>query len=205
MRYLALGDSYTIGEGVEDPLRWPNQLVGLLNERGRKIQPAVIIAQTGWTVQELSERVEDSSTGEYDLVSLLIGVNDQYRGYPIEDYRDRYWQMLEKAMRFGVSEAAVVFAVSIPDYGQTPFAVEKGLDSLRIAEQLDEYNAIAADVAHQLGALWIDITALSRLQSGQSAMLAQDGLHPSGEQYRLWAETIAQAVDQALPSAPPNS
>jgi lysophospholipase L1-like esterase len=198
LRFLALGDSYTIGEGVDVQQAWPRQLVQLLNEMGFMIETPTVIAKTGWTTEELSEALSAQELPhDFDMVSLLIGVNDQYRGYPIDEYPERFLSLMHRALGYAATNACV-FSVSIPDYGLTPFASEKELDAERIAKELDQYNRQAKGIANRLGVPWIDITPLSRERGAEKEMLAEDGLHPSGEMYRLWAEAMIPALEKRL-------
>jgi lysophospholipase L1-like esterase len=186
MRYLALGDSYSIGEGVPEAGRWPVQLCVRLRREGVAIDDPTIIATTGWTTDELSAAM-DAATLEpaYDLVSLLIGVNNQYRGRSAEEYRVEFRQLLDRAIALAGGRSDRVLVLSIPDWGVTPFAHGSGRDVLRIASELDVYNAIACEEAEARLAPFIDITGISRLHP---ALLADDGLHPSAAQYALWTE-----------------
>ncbi len=186
MRYLALGDSYSIGEGVPDAGRWPVQLAVRLRREGLAVDDPTIIATTGWTTDELSAAMDAATFAPpYDLVSLLIGVNNQYRGRDADDYRDEFRRMLERAIELAGGRAARVLVLSIPDWGVTPFAHGSSRDVLKIAHELDVYNAIAHDQARQRGAHFVDITGISRQHP---ALLADDGLHPSAAQYALWTE-----------------
>jgi lysophospholipase L1-like esterase len=191
VRFLALGDSYTIGEGVTPGERWPAQLAEMLRARGAAIADPEIIATTGWTTDELDAGIDAAApAGPYALVSLLIGVNNQYRGRPADEYREQLRALLRRAIGFAGGDAARVLVLSIPDWGVTPFA--EGRDRAQVAREIDLFNAIARDEARAAGARWIDITPASR--RAPSAVVA-DGLHPSGEQYREWAEL---ALPEAL-------
>jgi lysophospholipase L1-like esterase len=199
MRYLALGDSYTIGEGVAEGERWPVQLAAALGDRGLPLGEVQIIARTGWTTGELQAAIERQYDGSsYDLVSLLIGVNDQYRGISVEDYRPRLRELLAFAIRAAGDRPERVFMLSIPDWGVTPFA--EGLDRAAIAAQIDAYNAAAAEVAAAVGVRFFDITTISRQAAQQRSLLAADGLHPSGEMYAAWVQLIAGDVAALLPA-----
>ena len=194
LRWLALGDSYTIGEGVAEADRWPNQVAARLRTEGLDLATPEIIAVTGWTTDELAAGIDDTRpTGPYDIVTLLIGVNDQYRGRSVEDYREPFRALLTRAMAFADGDPSRVVGVSIPDWGVMPFA--QGRDRAAITRQLDAYNALAKDETEQAGATWVDITPLSRTQG---ALAAGDGLHPSGEAYRAWTDLITPAVRAAL-------
>ena len=192
MRYLALGDSYSIGEGVPEAGRWPVQLAVRLRREGVALDDPTIIATTGWTTDELSAAMDTASFAPpYDLVSLLIGVNNQYRGRDADDYRREFQHMLGRAIALAGSRAERVLVLSIPDWGVTPFAHGSGRDVLRIASELDVYNAIAHEETERRAARFVDITGISRLHP---ALLADDGLHPSAAQYALWTEAAVPAA-----------
>jgi lysophospholipase L1-like esterase len=192
MRYLALGDSYTIGEAVPEAGRWPVQLAAKLRGEGVALDDPSIVATTGWTTDELSAAMDTTTfTPPYDLVSLLIGVNNQYRGRSADDYRDEFRRMLERSIALTGQKAGRVLVLSIPDWGVTPFAHGSDRDVERIAHELDAYNAIAREEVMQRGAHWVDITGISRKHP---ALLAEDGLHPSAEQYTLWMEAALPVV-----------
>lgn len=197
MRYLALGDSYTIGEGVAEAERWPVRLAALLRERGVDVDDPRIIARTGWTTDELSAAIDAADPrGPYALVSLLIGVNNQYRGRDAEEYREQFAALLRRAIGFAGGEAARVIVVSIPDWGVTPFA--DGRDRARIATEIDVYNAINREEAQRAGARYVDITPASRAAGADPAFLVSDGLHPSGRAYAEWARLALPAALEAL-------
>ena len=186
IRYLALGDSYTIGEMVDEHERWPNQLAKLL-ENGNIQADVTIIARTGWTVQELWEGIQASPPeGTYDMVSLLIGVNDQYRGYPVDDYREDFRFMLGKAIEYAGGDPKRVFVLSIPDWGVTPFA--QGRDRGQIAKDIDLFNTVNREETEKAGAYYLDITFDSRDAAKDQSLIASDGLHPSSKMYAIWAE-----------------
>jgi lysophospholipase L1-like esterase len=192
---LNLGDSYTIGESVPEADRWPVQLTVMLREKGVAIHPR-IIARTGWTTDELSSAIDAADlAGPYDLVTLLIGVNNQYRGRTVGDYRPQFVALLKRAVEFAGGRADRVIVVSIPDYGVTPYAKKMGRDPATTATELDAFNAAAQEVAKKAGARYVEITAASRTQAADPTMLAADGLHPSGAMYRTWAE---KALPEAL-------
>jgi lysophospholipase L1-like esterase len=196
LRYLALGDSYTIGEDVPTDARWPMQLVATLRQHGVAIDDPRIVAVTGWTTDELSVGMDQADLmPAYDLVSLLIGVNNQYRGRSADDYRGEFRGLLGRAIALAGDRHARVVVVSIPDWGVTPFGQASGRDLVRIAEELDAFNAIARGEAVQAGARFVNITGLSRTHA---ALVAPDGLHPSGAQYTLWTEAIEPLVRAAL-------
>ncbi len=186
LRYLALGDSYTIGEAVDASRSWPMQLVARLQAEGISVDPPRIIARTGWTTDELSAAMDAAEPlGEWDLVSLLIGVNNQYRGRELAAYRAEFYQLLERAIRLARQRPERVMVLAIPDWGVTPFAADR--DRSRIASELDAYNAAAAAICAELGVAFVDTAGISRARGGEQAMLAEDGLHPSAELYALWA------------------
>jgi len=192
MRYLALGDSYSIGEGVPEAGRWPMQLAARLRAEAVALDDPRIVATTGWTTDELSAAMDaEAFAPPYDLVSLLIGVNNQYRGRSAEDYQSEFQRMLKRAISLAGDRPNHVLVLSIPDWGVTSFAASSGRDLGQIARELDVYNAIAADEVKAVGALWVDITGISR---ENPELLAEDGLHPSAAQYALWTEA-------ALPTA----
>jgi len=196
VRYLALGDSYTIGEGVAEVERWPAQLVSRLRREGIAIDDAQIVATTGWTTDELSAAMDATVfTPPYDLVSLLIGVNNQYRGRSVDEYRGEFQRLLDRAIELAGALSERVFVLSIPDWGVTAFGQQSGRDVAQIAAELDAYNAAARDLCAIEKVAWVDITTFSRAFPNQ---VASDGLHPSGEQYGLWANEAWPAVQAAL-------
>jgi lysophospholipase L1-like esterase len=196
LSYLALGDSYSIGEGVAVDGRWPAQLAARLRDTGVALDEPTIVATTGWTTDELAAAMDAAVFAPpYDLVSLLIGVNNQYRGRDAENYRDEFRLLLERAIALAGQRASHVLVLSIPDWGVTPFAGASDRDVARIAVELDVYNAIACEEVGRYGAHWTDITGISRQHPD---LLAEDGLHPSAEQYTLWAEVALPAAKAIL-------
>jgi len=194
--YLALGDSYTIGEAVAAHERWPAVLVQRLRHGGMPIDEPQIVAVTGWTTDELAQGMDAAALlPPYGLVTLQIGVNNQYRGRPAGDYREQFAGLLDRAIALAGGRAARVVVASIPDWGVTRFAREQGRDRARIAAELDAYNALARAEAERVGARFVDITGISRQHP---ELLADDGLHPSAAQYALWVEAIEPAVRAAL-------
>lgn len=188
-RFLALGDSYTIGESVAAKHRWPNQLTKLLEEKGIQSE-LTIIARTGWTVDELWQGIQAAPPkGTYDLVTLLIGVNDQYRGFKEDWYRDKFRFMLGKAVGFAGGRPENVIVLSIPDWGVTPFAAERG-DTELVSRQIDEFNTVNLEETRQVGAHYVDVTNISRMALDNLDLLAGDRLHPSGKMYKMWAEKV---------------
>lgn len=197
--YLALGDSYTIGEGVDSAGRWPVQLAARLQQAGIALGQPHIVAATGWSTDELDNGMDGAGlTAGYALVTLLIGVNDQYRGRPPEAYDAPFKRLLERAATLAGGRPERVVAVSIPDWGSTAFGRSDPRGPLSIARELDAYNAIAAKIVRTAGARWVDITAVSRHAGDTPDMLAADGLHPSAAQYTLWTQVIEPVVKQVL-------
>ncbi len=198
MKLLCLGDSYTIGEGVTEEETWPHQLQRAWNERGVSVQAPLVIARTGWTGVELEKALEDASlTEHFDLVTLLIGVNDQYRGYTVESFLPSYERLLHRAVQFARGDHDRVMAISIPDWGVTPFAKDR--DHKQIAREIDAFNRSDAQMCKAWQIKWIDITPLTRQLSVQPEMLVADQLHPSGQQYTKWVhEKILNPVGRQL-------
>lgn len=198
-KYLALGDSYTIGEAVAADERWPHILQGRLVGDGIKVELPKIIATTGWTTDELQAAIDKENPAKnYDLVSLLIGVNNQYRGYPIDQYKKEFESLLQQAIAFAKDRADRTFVLSIPDYGVTPFAAEK--DPPKIARELDEHNAIAKNICDKYQVAFVDITPGSRRAANEPALVAEDGLHPSGKMYKEWVDVAYPMVKSMLNS-----
>ena len=189
-RFLALGDSYTIGEAVEEHDRWPVQFVAMLAERGIAFEVPQIIATTGWTTDELSAAIDrENPQGTFDLVSLLIGVNNQYRGYSLENYRIEFEALLKRAIAFAGGNTTKTVVISIPDWGATPFAADR--DRALIAQEIDAYNDANREIANRYKVSYIDITPHSRLALHDSSMTASDTLHPSSLVYAHWKDLIA--------------
>ena len=200
-RFLALGDSYTIGEGVAANGRWPDQLAAQLHAAGIALEPPEIVARTGWTTDELSAAMDAHAfRPPYALVTLLIGVNNQYRGRDIDNYRQEFRALLERAIALAGGKPARVVVVSIPDWGVTRFGHASGRDTARIAHELDAYNAANAQIATMLHCGYADVTAASRAGADHADMLVGDGLHPSAAMYARWVEAILPAARAALSS-----
>jgi lysophospholipase L1-like esterase len=194
--FLALGDSYTIGEGVTNEERWPVRLAHLLRGSGTPISDPEIVARTGWTTDELMSAIRAAHLEEsYGLVSLLIGVNNQYRGRSSEEYGAEFRDLLDFAVRRAGGDAGRVLVLSIPDWGVTPFA--EGRDRTVIAREIDEYNAKNREETDRRGARYVDVTPISRAEEHRDLLVA-DGLHPSGEMYEMWARVALPAAAQAL-------
>lgn len=199
LTYLALGDSYTIGEGVDEQDRYPVQLVHELNKTGKiQFETPQIIAKTGWTVDELEAGINASQTDEqgYDLVTLLIGVNNQYRGRPVADYETDFEEMLKRAIDFARGQKDHVVVLSIPDWGVTPFAVNRKSDQAKIASEIDAYNDAKKAICKKYKITFIDITEDYRAIGSRPEMVAEDQLHPSGLVYARWTEKLLREVQQ---------
>ncbi len=195
--YLALGDSYTIGEGAAEADRWPVQLAALARQQHLALQSPDLIARTGWTTAELSEAIAASgNTRTYSLVSLLIGVNNQYQGQPVAQYRREFRPLLQTAIRYAGNQPGRVVVLSIPDWGQSPFAA--GQDHARIGAAIDQFNAAAQQECQQAHVAFVNITPLTRAAAGDARQFAPDGLHYSGPQMRRWAEAALPTVQAAL-------
>ena len=198
--YLALGDSYTIGQGVPGTENYPSQVITRLKKENLQGQ-LKIIATSGWTTDQLKAGILDAATdgslqSSYDIVSILIGVNNQYQGEPAADYKTGFEDLLKKAIQLSGNAAGHVIVLSIPDWGVTPFAT--GRDRSIIAEEIDAYNAINKQVSQDYGAYYIDITPGTREVANDASLLAADGLHYSGKEYALWAERVADVVKTML-------
>ncbi|MEO5963760.1 MAG: SGNH/GDSL hydrolase family protein [Thermomonas sp.] len=199
LTYLALGDSYSIGEGVADAARWPMQLARALRADGFAIAEPHIIAMTGWSADELAVAMDAvEPLGSWDVVSLLIGVNDQYRGHAVDDYRASFTRLLQRAIALADANPQRVFVLSIPDWGMTPFARAELRSPRRIASELDAYNAAARDVCNAHGVAFVDITEASRELGVQPYMLVEDGLHPSAAMYAEWTRLALPVVRELL-------
>jgi lysophospholipase L1-like esterase len=194
--FLALGDSYTIGEGVPEHERWPNQLADRLRGRGYQVDVS-ILARTGWTTSELAEGMRAASlAGGYALVSLLIGVNNQYRGLSLDAYRAEFSSLLDWAVQLAGGESKRVTVLSIPDWGVTPFA--EGRDRARVSVETDAFNSVNREESAREGVRYVDVTAVSRLALHDPSLLASDNLHPSGLMYSRWADLVLPEALAAL-------
>lgn len=193
LTYLALGDSYTIGEQVPFAENFPNQTVALLRKQHLEVADPVVVATTGWTTDELQAAIRERNIREtFSLVSLLIGVNNQYRGRSLDEYKEQFRQLLEQAIHFANGHAEKVFVLSIPDWGVTPFA--EGKDRQEIAKEIDAYNDAARTIATMHTCPFIDITDSTRTNGTDPEFLAGDGLHPSGKEYAVWARRLATRI-----------
>ncbi len=194
LEYLALGDSYTIGEGVAEELRWPNQLAEKLAGVNIEVAKVEIIAKTGWTTRDLLDGIEARSPGKHDLVSLLIGVNNQYQKRPFEQFEKEFGTLLGHAIELAGSKDRV-FVVSIPDYGVTPFGSG---NPEGIGKEIDRYNGHISETCESMGIPFIDITGISRELGANEGALVADRLHPSGTQYTRWTDAILPVVIDLL-------
>lgn len=196
-RILALGDSYTIGEAVSAPERWPNQMAALLRKDGIDVADPEIVAKTGWTTDELAGAIDAAQPkGPYAFVTLLIGVNNQFRGREAEEYRREFAALLQRAIQFAGGEASRVLVLSIPDWGVTPFAADR--DAAKIGREIDLFNRINREEAGRAGARYADVTPVSRVAATDRTLLAGDGLHPSAAMYRQWAALALPQAQAAL-------
>lgn len=196
LNYLALGDSYTIGESVPESQNFPNQLVGQLISVGLAIGPPVVIAKTGWTTGELLSAIEATPglINNFDLVTLLIGVNNQYRGEAEVTYRTEFRQLLQTAIAYANNDKSHVFVISIPDWGVTTFAKINGRDQNTVSREIDIFNAINKQETEAFGINYTDITPASRIADMDESLLASDGLHPSAKMYKDWVANLAPKV-----------
>ena len=196
---LSLGDSYTIGEGVLPGKNFPSQTVQLLRSFGHRFRDPQVVAKTGWTARELLAAIELAALGEYyDFVTLLIGVNDQYRGEKVETYEPVFRALLGKALHFSAGMANHVIVVSIPDWSTTPFAAASGRDRKQISREIEAYNKSNRRLANQYKVNYADLKSGSKDNAGNRDLLAQDGLHPSEKEYAKWAAAIAQMIEATL-------
>lgn len=190
--WLALGDSYTFGQGVDAADRYPTQTANLLKQTGINIGVPDYIASTGWTIGVLTSQVQSQNPGQYDVVSLLIGVNDQYQTHDTTGYRQRFTWLLEKSIQLARGKKENVFVLSIPDYSVTPYA--SSYDTAAIRREIDWFNAINRNVTEQHQCAYLDITPSTREALNDRTLLAADGLHPSKLEYRKWAMRLAPLV-----------
>ncbi len=193
--YLALGDSYTCGEAVDQAQSFPYLLAKVFKQENIALAPS-IVAQTGWTTNELEQALEVANLpATFDLVSLLVGVNNQYRGLDIEVFKTEFTRLLGMAIHLAKGNAHKVFVVSIPDYGYTPFGQAH---QLKISQEINLYNGICKACAQMHGVKFFNITGLSRQGLGFPNLLAVDGLHPSGEMYQLWVDSFKSDVMEMM-------
>jgi lysophospholipase L1-like esterase len=190
IKFLALGDSYTIGESVAEQDRWPIQLNTALRAKGFSTTDVHIVATTGWRTDDLRNAMTAAHLKpEYTLVSLLIGVNNYYQGRSAESYAPEFEALLKTAIELAQGNKAHVFVVSIPDYGYTPFGKD---NQAVISTGIDQFNAVNRGIAAKLGVAYFNITDISRRGLDEPGLVAEDGLHPSGKMYREWVDLILQ-------------
>ena len=194
--YLALGDSYTIGESVPLHESFPYQTVQLLRKNGLYFHAAEIIAKTGWTTFELAEHILHSRLNDhYDFVTLLVGVNNQYRGLDLDDYADDFEFLVKKAIHLAKGHAQCVIVASIPDWSISPFA--KGKNAKKIAAEIDEFNEVNSNIAFKYDCTYCDITAGTR-KPGDNELFTKDGLHYGAKEYGRWALDVADKMKQLI-------
>lgn len=195
--YLALGDSYTIGESVPLHEGFPYQVVQLLRKKGLHFHAPEVVAKTGWTSFELADHILHTQLNEqYDFVSLLIGVNNQYRGLPVADFKDEFEYLLKKAIHFAGNRPERVIVLSIPDWGVTPFA--SGKDIKAIGDAIDTFNKVCEDSTKKIGGNYINITLQTRLAKNDTSLLASDQLHYSAKSHAVWAEKVAAIIEKTI-------
>lgn len=196
LRYLALGDSYTIGEAVQEADSWPNQLADRIRAAGYKLEDPQIVARSGWTADDLAAGLQQAEIEPpYDLVSLLIGANNQFRGFSLESYRQELAALLEQAVAYAGNRPDRVLVLSIPDWSMTP--VGSRFDGDLVAGEIDAFNRVIIQEADRLGVRYIDITPISRNAEKDPGLVAADGLHPSGKMYGQWVPLV---MEEALPA-----
>ncbi len=194
VRYLALGDSYTVGQNVTIAESFPNQLSLSLKSSKVQVDELKIIARSGWTTRDLIEGIKERNFSDsYDFVTLLIGVNNQYRGESLKTYQEEFKQLLATAVEYAKGKKERVFVLSIPDWNATPV----GKNENRMAESIDQFNAVNKEESIAAGISYIDITNISRTNSG-TEYVADDGLHPSGKMYSLWVTELSPVIEMAL-------
>jgi len=201
LSFLALGDSYTIGESVDSSLRWPVQMARRLRAEGFPLADPLVIARTGWTTDELEAGIDSvGPSGPFNLVTLLIGVNNQYRGRGLEEYRAQFEGLLARAVALAGGVPDRVLVLSIPDWGVMPFA--GGRDRKAIAAEIDAFNSVNRQISLREGVRYVDVTEMSREAGRSPELIAEDGLHPSGAQYARWAEAAVPRAREILGGAP---
>jgi lysophospholipase L1-like esterase len=205
MKYLALGDSYTIGEGVAADARWPVLLARALRDGGVEIEDPRIIATTGWTTDELSAAMDAAEPlGEWDFVTLLVGVNNQYRGRGVDEYRAQFEALLHRAIVLAGGRCERVLVLSIPDWGVTRFGADSGRDLAQVSRELDAFNDAARELSARHGVAFVDIAPVSRARGGEPAMQADDGLHPSAGMHALWLQAALPVAQRLLSDTEPD-
>ena len=195
--FLALGDSYTIGQSVAENERFPYLTRQLLDQQGISVKLPRYIAQTGWSTVALQDAIKNSEPlGAYDFVTLLIGVNDQYQHLDTNGYRVRFTQLLEKAISLAGNRVGRVFVLSIPDYSATPYVSPS--QKMQVSKEIDAFNFINREITLQHSITYVDITSLTREAVNDEALVASDGLHYSAKEHMLWAEKLAPLIATAL-------
>ena len=195
--YLALGDSYTIGEGVAINESFPYQTIQLLRKAGNSFNAPEIVARTGWTTDELKKAIRETHFQKsYHFVSLMIGVNDQYRGKTASEYAKNFEQLLLQAINFAANKTQHVFVLSIPDWGKTPFA--DGIDHEMVSNEIDAFNAECEKIAKQYRVQYISLSGDMKESFMDDSLLAADKLHPSGIEYSRWAYQLADGIQKLL-------
>lgn len=196
-KYLALGDSYTIGTKLKDPEKaFPFQLVERLNADGIKVHKPKIIAKNGWTTSDLIKAIKKEKGSDYDLVSVLIGVNNQYDGVPFDEFRSALQSILDSAVKFAGGDRNRVFVISIPDYGVTPHGQKR--DSHKISMEIKQYNRVVKAVANMRGISYFNITDISLRSANEPDLISDDGLHPAADQYKMWVDSFYDRIKEKL-------
>lgn len=199
VNYLALGDSYTIGEAVSQNQSFPFQLQQLLKDKQIDVATPTVVARTGWTTDELQEAINSARLNKnYQFVTLLIGVNNQYRNYPIDTYRKDFTALLQQAIAFAGGDKSKVFVISIPDWGVTPFGKSATKSPETIAKEIDAFNAANQEITLNAGVSYTNITPASRNAATDTTLIAGDGLHPSAKMYAQWADALLPKILNAL-------
>ena len=194
-KFLALGDSYTIGQSVEVNERWPVQFLKELKATTNVIDTLQIIAQTGWRVDQLKEAMNSSDLeSPYGIVSLLIGVNNQYQGQNANDFRPEFIEILEKSLKLVENRTERLFVISIPDWGASPYGF--GFDRAKVSKEINEFNSVVKEESEKRGLRYFDITTISRRALIDRTLIASDGLHPSGKMYKLWVDKMIPIISK---------
>ena len=193
-KFLALGDSYTVGEGIPDSLSWPNQLITEINKNKIHFESPKILAKTGWTSNELLFAIDSINLKEtYNYVSLMIGVNDQYDGLGLQNFKIKLKKLIKKALFYSGYNSNNVFVLSIPDWGVTPFAKDRNPNE--IMKEINQFNSVIMEVCENEGLKYIDITPISRQAKTNLSLVASDGLHPSEKMYSIWVKKIINQLN----------